>query len=101
MAAHFQSVLGRDLARILYADGWRPQKPRHNQVVLWKGDKHISLIPSLHVSLKRVRAICATAKISAQQFDELFRTAPQVDCTEGAPPLPPTLVIPANPTKPH
>lgn len=78
MAVHYKAVLGQDLFRILYADGWRSLTYRGGTiVVLWKDDqrpKQITL--NIEISLKRVRAVCASAKITAVKFDELYRTAP-------------------------
>jgi len=85
--AQYRSILGRDLARILHADGWRPIKPREDKIVMWKDDlqpKSITL--NLPIPVKRVKAICQAAGITAEQFDALFAQAPQVDLS-----TPPTI----------
>jgi hypothetical protein len=76
--AQYRSILGRDLARVLCADSWQPIKARTDKVVLWKGDQQPkSLVLNLPISVKRVRAICKSAGISAERFEELFASAPQ------------------------
>jgi hypothetical protein len=76
--AHYRTILGSDLARILCADGWGPEPaPSTGHVVLWKGDhKPISIILNIDISKKRVEAICKAAGISADLFQRLFVSAP-------------------------
>ncbi len=76
----YRSILGRDLARILYADGWRPFKPRDDKIVMWKDDlQPKSIIMNLPIPVKRVKAICKAASITAERFDALMVDAPPVD----------------------
>jgi hypothetical protein len=78
VAAHYIAVLGQDLYRILYADGWRPLTHRGNIIVLWKNSQRPKqLTLNTEISLKRVRALCTSAKITANRFDDLYRTAPE------------------------
>ena len=77
------------MARVLYADGWRPRKPRPDRIVLWKDDlRPIGLTLNLPISSKRVRALCKTAQIPASRFEELFVHAPQVDFSAALPLFP-------------
>jgi hypothetical protein len=77
--AHYRTILGKDLARILCADGWTPGQSvsSASHVVLWKGDhKPIPIILFRDIPKKRVEGICKTVGISADLFQKLFVIAP-------------------------
>jgi hypothetical protein len=84
--AQFRSILGRDLARVLCADGWKPRKSRRDLVILWKGNlRPIGLTLNIVISTKRVKALCKTADIPAWKFEQLFISAPPVDFSAALP----------------
>ena len=62
---------------ILVAAGWTVRKNKSGRVMLVKdGHQSIHLTTSLIHHVKRVRAICEHAKISAEHFEQLYTTIP-------------------------
>jgi hypothetical protein len=78
--AHYLSLPSRRLAEILIADGWIVEWHRAGEAEFVKPNhQSISITLNYPASLKRVRSVCANAKLTAERFEELYRTAPTIE----------------------